>query len=77
MMLFFDHNHKVLKTVLGLKTALKCLSVLFCLLLHDHHFLLVGIHHPLDHMEVLALVHHLKVSILFYLFILALAVGDA
>jgi len=28
-------------------------------------------------MEVLALVHHLKVSILFYLFILALAVGDA
>jgi hypothetical protein len=88
VMLFFDHNHEVFKTMLSLKTALERLSVLVCFLLHDHHFLLVSIHHfvgvdlgghkvslhPLNHMKVLTLVHHLKVSFLFYLFVLTLPV---
>jgi len=45
MMLFFDHNHEVFETMLRLETALERLSVLVCLLFHDHHFLLVSIHH--------------------------------
>jgi len=31
----------------------------------------------MNHMEVLTLVHHLKVSILFYLLVKALTAGDA
>ena len=91
MMLFFNHNHEVFKAMLSLKTALESLSMLVGLFFHNHHFLFVSIHHfigvylsghqvslhPLNHMQVLTLVHHFEVSFFFYLFVLTPAVRDS